>query len=373
MFVATVPVHILKHMLDDRTQSHADEDRHPSHQIPPGLPRIPFHMPEPDIPSEKPCSKCSMAASSTPSKNEAAPVATSRSGPLAIMTIATGEEADEEQYRTHLKHEFHAGHMYRSLFCLSSTYCYLVNLPLWMPSPIVLGAVGYLSKPQGWFVTLFNAFEPLESSSGHASYIKSLSEYGSIKQGHNKQNRFTAVHHGLHHAQDHLALDWSLGYPEYGLLLSHVRNVSHPFSISSWHLDAFDVQANRETAHLYTEKANHKHIKNLEHPKLWLRNYVDDIVRIYGHEHGIKKADLIFVAGALDAREHMLFITWVLTIDVASGEDMPKTDTHDLEVALKLASLAHKVSTVKVHHEKWNMVLITPLHPEVETKEVSKT
>jgi abelson tyrosine-protein kinase 1 len=34
-----------------------------------------------------------------------------------------------------------------------------VTLPLWTPSPIRLGAVGYLSKPDGRFVTLLNCFD----------------------------------------------------------------------------------------------------------------------------------------------------------------------------------------------------------------------
>jgi len=33
-------------------------------------------------------------------------------------------------------------------------------LPLWDPSPVEVGAVGYLLRPQGRFATLFNALTP---------------------------------------------------------------------------------------------------------------------------------------------------------------------------------------------------------------------
>ncbi|ESK83918.1 TKL/TKL-ccinprotein kinase [Moniliophthora roreri MCA 2997] len=55
---------------------------------------------------------------------------------------------NEREYRRLLVHEFHLS----------------LTLPLWSPSHIAIGAVGYLSKPEGVFVTLFNAFQPEKSS-----------------------------------------------------------------------------------------------------------------------------------------------------------------------------------------------------------------
>jgi hypothetical protein len=46
-------------------------------------------------------------------------------------------------------------------------------LPLWDPSPVEIGAVGYLCKPQGNFVTLFNAFTPEKLEANHIG-IQSL-------------------------------------------------------------------------------------------------------------------------------------------------------------------------------------------------------
>lgn len=66
-----------------------------------------------------------------------------------------------------------------SQFCLPSS----VVLPLWTPTPVQLGAVGYHSRPRGEFITLFNSFRPSESPGGRARDISSLFGYGSVKQG----------------------------------------------------------------------------------------------------------------------------------------------------------------------------------------------
>lgn len=58
-------------------------------------------------------------------------------------------------------------------------------LPLWTPCRIFLGAVGYHRKPEGDFVTLFNAMKPHESSGGLVS-IPSLYGYGRVSTGSQK-------------------------------------------------------------------------------------------------------------------------------------------------------------------------------------------
>lgn len=58
----------------------------------------------------------------------------------------------------------------------------IVILPLWEPSPVELGAVGYLLRPSGQFVTLFNAFCPKKSQDGKASSIEALANVKVAKQ-----------------------------------------------------------------------------------------------------------------------------------------------------------------------------------------------
>ncbi|CAL1697535.1 unnamed protein product [Somion occarium] len=62
--------------------------------------------------------------------------------PDTFDTLSSDDISDalsEELYRTLLRHEFHPS----------------LSLPLWSPTPVKLGAVGYLCEPQGYFVTLF--------------------------------------------------------------------------------------------------------------------------------------------------------------------------------------------------------------------------
>ena len=63
-----------------------------------------------------------------------------------------------------------------------------VRLAIWEPSSVDLGAVGYVSRPSGQFKTLFNAFNPPESSDGKASGMSNLYGYGRIEKGVQKQD-----------------------------------------------------------------------------------------------------------------------------------------------------------------------------------------
>ena len=76
-------------------------------------------------------------------------------------------------------------------------YYILVTLPLWDPSPVELGAVGYLSRPSGEFVTLFNAFDPPKTSGGRADGMSNLYGYGKIAKGSQRQDRRDMTQRGL--------------------------------------------------------------------------------------------------------------------------------------------------------------------------------
>ena len=58
-----------------------------------------------------------------------------------------------------------------------------MNLPLWTPTPVEVGAVGYLSKPSGRFVTLFNAFAPDHAEEESVRGLPSVSGYGTWRVG----------------------------------------------------------------------------------------------------------------------------------------------------------------------------------------------
>jgi hypothetical protein len=60
-----------------------------------------------------------------------------------------------------------------------------------------MGAVGYLSKPEGTFVTLFNAFDPSKTSEGVMKDTPSLYGYGKVSQGSQRQDKRNPAQKGL--------------------------------------------------------------------------------------------------------------------------------------------------------------------------------
>ena len=72
-----------------------------------------------------------------------------------------------------------------------------VTLPLWEPTPVALGAVGYHLKPEGRFVTLLNAFRPMDSSGGKARDMPSLYGFGKVQLGSQKSDKRTVLQRGM--------------------------------------------------------------------------------------------------------------------------------------------------------------------------------
>jgi len=72
-----------------------------------------------------------------------------------------------------------------------------VVLPLWSPSVVAIGSVGYLRKPEGKFVTLFNAFNPAETSNGMLTHIPNIHGFGKVSQRIQQQDKRYRVQRGL--------------------------------------------------------------------------------------------------------------------------------------------------------------------------------
>jgi hypothetical protein len=68
----------------------------------------------------------------------------------------------------------------------------LVKLPLWTPSAVRVGALGYHSKPTGEFITIFNAFEPPMDVMNRVDTISSLHAYGPIATASVRKDTRTA-------------------------------------------------------------------------------------------------------------------------------------------------------------------------------------
>jgi hypothetical protein len=72
-----------------------------------------------------------------------------------------------------------------------------VTLPLWNPTVVELGAVGYLSKLNGTFVTLCNAFYPEKSLNSAVQGMASLYGYGHVKKGNQRLDERNVAKRGL--------------------------------------------------------------------------------------------------------------------------------------------------------------------------------
>lgn len=72
-----------------------------------------------------------------------------------------------------------------------------VNLALWQPVPVTIGAVGYMVRPTGSFVTLFNAITPCDSPDPRVANMPSIRGFGSISIGSHRHVTRNVAKRGL--------------------------------------------------------------------------------------------------------------------------------------------------------------------------------
>jgi len=110
------------------------------------------------------------------------------------------EIMNERRYRLLLTHGFHPS---RKVFTFNfgniSNVLPLnpVTLPLWDPSPVELGAVGYLSKPAGRFITLFNANNPRLCDHPRIQSLPSIHGYGQVVEGIERSPKKTVTQRAI--------------------------------------------------------------------------------------------------------------------------------------------------------------------------------
>lgn len=71
-----------------------------------------------------------------------------------------------------------------------------MTLALWEPSPVQLGDVGYLLKPKGTFVTLFNALKH-QKAAGFIGSLPSMAVYGNVSKGTLRLDKRNVAQKGL--------------------------------------------------------------------------------------------------------------------------------------------------------------------------------
>ncbi|KAL1669009.1 hypothetical protein GGF50DRAFT_45197 [Schizophyllum commune] len=234
----------------------------------------PMHMPEPVLYTS------SSRASSLFMHDEegGADYAGYESPPPATEMLA--EIKNERRYRLLLNHEYHPS----------------LNLPLWTPTPVEVGAVGYLSKPSGRFVTLFNAFAPDHAEEESIRGLPSVSGYGTWRVGVQQVEKRGIAQRGLD------AIVGFLTYKSRGGGASS-ESISRRYS--------YPLRSGHKVAYLCTETATYRYLYSADAAKRWFVNNVDAVVRAYGRDHHIGKEDLFFVVGTLDAPDHALFVSHV--------------------------------------------------------------
>ncbi|KAG5722263.1 Tyrosine-protein kinase [Termitomyces sp. T112] len=154
-----------------------------------------------------------------------------------------------------------------------------LTVPLWEPSPVKLGAVGFLLKPEGKFVTLFNSFSPEKGKESDVRGLPSLYGYGRVSSGSHRQDRRNAAQRGY---------DAFVGL----LTFRHRSRAVSSQSIARQY--SFPLLAGHKTAHMFTESTMYRYMESWEVPKKWFK---------------ANKEDLFLVIGTLDAQEYALFVS----------------------------------------------------------------
>jgi len=109
------------------------------------------------------------------------------------------EARNERRYRMSLTHRYHHSCTY---FSAHGSFYHVhkrisVSLALWDPIPVAVGAVGYVIRPSGTFITLFNAINPMETDDPRVKSMPSIAGYGKTPIGNHRHATRNAALRGL--------------------------------------------------------------------------------------------------------------------------------------------------------------------------------
>ncbi|KAF8121091.1 hypothetical protein EV363DRAFT_1187342 [Boletus edulis] len=183
---------------------------------------------------------------------------------------------------------------YRLVAGLNHTFHKSLTLPLWSPTGVELGAVGYLSKSKGEFITLFNAINPLQSTDERLRQLPSMYGYGKFEVQKREEGKRSVAQRGLD------AISGFLTFKTRG-------DRSHPERIARQY--AFPLVQGKPSAHLCVEKTVHRYMDHLEVPMTWFKQHVELILEVCAPRHAILREDLILVVGTLDATDWAVFVS----------------------------------------------------------------
>lgn len=123
---------------------------------------------------------------------------------VLIHTPTNGLDVDtrsEETYRLLVgsNHAFHSSRefVFPEVYGMLNQKSFSVTLPLWSPTRVELGAVGYHSKSKGEFITLFNAIDPLQSCEERLRRLPSMYGYGKFEVQKREDGKRSVAQRGL--------------------------------------------------------------------------------------------------------------------------------------------------------------------------------
>ncbi|KAF8528481.1 hypothetical protein BU17DRAFT_80889 [Hysterangium stoloniferum] len=170
---------------------------------------------------------------------------------------------DERRYRLHLQHDHHP----------------TLNLPLWQPCPVRIGAVGYLSKPHGSFITLFNALTPSLAIDPRVRSMASIHKIGTVREAQ------------LSHVERRSFAQMGVEYVR-GLLDFSSRGAAGDFSRAVKKRYAYPLRAGHKHAYLCTENTTYRYMVDIDAAKAWFKKNIQEILEYYGREHALHREDV---------------------------------------------------------------------------------
>ncbi|KAG2121438.1 hypothetical protein DEU56DRAFT_834233 [Suillus clintonianus] len=168
--------------------------------------------------------------------------------------------------------------------------------PLWYPSPVEVGAVGYVSKPDGEFITLCNVIElggKKKAEGDVAKCMRSLRDYGTIniEKTRRVQNGF----------------------------LNRLKFGANRREGDVSRRQEFPLQAGKKTAAVYAESFERRDFSDgsLTAARQWFKENIHTVLQEYAPNHPIQKEDVFLVTNTVNARDYALFVADPISSGVA--------------------------------------------------------
>lgn len=152
-----------------------------------------------------------------------------------------------------------------------------VRLPLWSPTKVQLGAVGFMNSGlNGSFSTLFNAFHPPEFASGDAAFLTLSALVG----------------------RQHINLDPPAARQRSSSIMSRISilfgGAESPKEEQpdNDRTRTFELYAERKAAFLFTESTLYQYLESIDDAKFWFEKNINAILHKYGSLHKLQREDI---------------------------------------------------------------------------------